>query len=91
MADRESHSAKHGSVPRLFLRGWIAAIMSTEIHRGADVRPPFDRERMPATVGRHLRNVRIFGANILSLGDSIWSIPDEFSRTAACGRHQQDG
>jgi hypothetical protein len=45
--------------------------MSTEVHRDADVRPLFDRERMPATVGRRLRNVRMFGANILSLGDSI--------------------
>jgi hypothetical protein len=49
--------------------------MSTEVHRDADVRPLFDRERMPAPVRGRLRNVRMFGANILSLGDSIWSIP----------------
>ena len=58
-----------------FPRGWIAPIMSTEVHRDADVRPLFDRERMPAPVRGRLRNVRMFGANILSLGDSIWSIP----------------
>jgi hypothetical protein len=69
--------------PRSSRRRVLAAAAWQTVNRtppnGADVRPLFDRERMPAPVRRRLRNVRMFGANIPSLGDLIWSIPDEFS------------